>query len=161
MAAPATKPGQKDAVAGDAGYDGHLFVIFPMAAHRLLGPAFRWSLCLALAVPLLSAKVGVAEPQPTDRWWARDKAIHGSVSAMLAGDGYAVASASTESPALRAVCGSAFALSLGLAKEFSDQARGRVFSWRDLTWDALGAATGTTVALLIDRYLLRNPRRTP
>jgi putative lipoprotein len=87
--------------------------------------------------------------------------MHYSVSLMLAADGYTVASAATERPARRALWGSAFSLSAGLAKEIRDEAIGRTFSWRDLTWDALGAATGTTVAWLIDRYLLTSPRRAP
>ena len=87
--------------------------------------------------------------------------MHYSVSFMLAADVYTVASAHTESPAWRALWGSAFSLSAGLAKEVLDESNGRRFSWRDLTWDALGTATGTTVVWLIDRYLLRSLRRTP
>lgn len=86
--------------------------------------------------------------------------MHYSVSTMLAADGYTIASASTERPSWRALWGSAFALSFGLAKEAHDEAIGRVWSWRDVTWDVLGTATGTTVAWLIDRYLLMSPRST-
>ena len=132
-----------------------------MAVPRASGPALRWPFCVALVLSCLLAARVSAQTQPPDRWWARDKAMHYSVSLMLAADGYAVASANTERPAWRALWGSAFSLSAGLAKEIHDEAIGRVFSWRDLTWDALGTATGTTVAWLIDRYLLKSPRRVP
>jgi putative lipoprotein len=115
---------------------------------------------MALVGSFLFATVAPGQTQPPDRWWARDKAMHYSVSVMLAADGYTVASAHTESPAWRALWGAAFSLSAGFAKEFHDESIGRPFSWRDLTWDTLGTATGTTVAWLIDRYLLRSPRRT-
>ncbi len=128
-----------------------------MAASRASGPALRWPFWIPLAVSLLLASP--ASAQPPDRWWARDKAMHYSVSVMLAADGYTVASSVTERPAARALLGSAFSLSLGLAKELYDQSIGRRMSYRDLTWDALGTATGTTVAWLVDRYLLENPRR--
>jgi putative lipoprotein len=131
-----------------------------MAAHRVSGPGFRWHLAFALVFSLLLCSLPSARAQQPDQWWARDKAMHYSVSVMLAADGYTVASAYTEHPVLRALWGSAASLSAGLAKEFYDESIGRSLSWRDLTWDALGTATGTTVAWLIDRYLLKNPRRT-
>jgi putative lipoprotein len=130
-----------------------------MVVSRASGLALRWPFCVALVFSSLGSRA-LAQTQPPDRWWARDKAMHYSVSIMLAADGYTVASAATEHPAWRALWGSAFSLSAGLAKELHDQSIGRPFSWRDLTWDALGTATGTTVAWLIDRYLLMSPRRT-
>jgi putative lipoprotein len=131
-----------------------------MAAPRASGPALRWSSCATLVVYLFLASRVSAQTQAPDRWWARDKAIHYSVSLMLAADGYAVASAYTDRPAWRALWGAAFSLSAGLAKEFYDESRGRYVSGRDLAWDALGTATGTTVAWLIDRCFFENPRRT-
>lgn len=132
-----------------------------MAAPPDSGPALRWPLCVALFLSQLLTARAVAQPARSDSWWARDKAMHFSFSTMLAADGYTVASAATESPAYRALWGSATTLSIGLAKELHDKSIGRPLSWRDLTWDALGTATGTTVAWLIDRYLLKSPRRNP
>lgn len=131
-----------------------------MAVPRASGLALRWPFPLVFVFSVLLGSRASAQTQPPDRWWARDKAMHYSVSLMLAADGYTVASAITERPAWRALWGSAFSLSAGLAKELHDKSIGRPFSGRDLTWDALGTATGTTVAWLIDRYLLMSPRRT-
>jgi putative lipoprotein len=126
-----------------------------MAVPQASGPALRWSSCATLVVSLFFASQVSAQTQAPDRWWARD-----SVSFMLAADGYAVASVYTDRPAWRALWGAAFSLSAGLAKEFYDESRGRTLSGRDLAWDALGTATGTTVAWLIDRCFFENPRRT-
>ncbi len=136
-----------------------------MVALRAFGFPRRWPFCVALFFSFMFAARVSAQPRISDRWWARDKAMHCSVSLMLAADAHTVASAFTERPLYRALWGSALPMSLGLAKELHDQSIGRPFSWRDLTWDALGTATGTTVAWLIDRYFLeenqRSPRRTP
>ena len=111
-------------------------------------------------VAWLSAGVGAHAAEP-DPWFGRDKAEHYSVSLMLAADGYAGMTACSERPAIRAVGGGGFALLAGITKEIYDESTGRRFSWRDLTWDALGTATGTLVALLIDRYFSTSPGRHP
>jgi putative lipoprotein len=122
-----------------------------------LGPLLAGSIVL---LPLLTTPSPgqAAEPEP---WLGRDKAEHYSVSLMLAANGYAVTAASSERPVIRAVCGAGFAFSAGVAKEIYDESSGKRFSGRDLTWDALGTATGTLVAFLFDRYLSKSPRRHP
>ena len=132
-----------------------------MVALRAFDLPRRWPSCVVLVFSFVLAARVSAQPQPSDRWWARDKAMHCSVSVMLAADAYTVASAFTESPLYRALWGSTVSMSFGLAKEWHDQSIGRSLSWRDLTWDALGTATGTTVAWLIDRYWLAEKRRSP
>ena len=92
-----------------------------------------------------------AEPDP---WFGRDKAMHFSVSFALAGNAYADSSAFTKRASIRVLSGVGVGLAAGIAKELADQYGGRGLSWRDLTWDAVGTATGTLVAWLVDRYLL-------
>lgn len=104
----------------------------------------------------LMAGLGLANPRPTlaqDDWFGRDKALHFSVSLGLAGAGYGVSASFLDDPPARAAVGASFALLLGASKEIWD-ARGRgQASWRDLTWDVLGAATGVLFAYLIDRWV--------
>jgi putative lipoprotein len=114
---------------------------------------FRRSLAVALALAVFLAArppVQAAEPDP---WFGRDKVMHLSVSFALAGASYATAAGCTKRTSVRVLSGVGIAFSAGLAKELSDQYGGRGFSWRDLTWDAVGTATGTLVAWLVDRYL--------
>lgn len=91
-----------------------------------------------------------ARAQSMDAWLGPDKALHFSVSALLAGAGYAASVPFTERPAVRVGVGAGFALTLGVAKELYDLAGGGDPSWRDLTWDALGAGVGVLTAWLVD-----------
>jgi putative lipoprotein len=88
-----------------------------------------------------------------DSFFGRDKALHFSASAMIAGDGYAAASLVSKGERARAIAGAGAATAAGIVKEVYDGWSGGDASLRDLTWDVLGATTGATVAWLIDRYL--------
>jgi len=112
--------------------------------------------CLPLAVALvvLFASQSAAQAAEPDPWFGRDKAIHFSVSFALAGNSYADSSAFTKRTSIRVLSGVGVALSAGIAKELADRYDGGDASWRDLAWDAIGTATGTLVAWLVDRYLL-------
>ena len=86
-----------------------------------------------------------------DAWFARDKALHASAGAALGAGGYAASALVFNGTRARTTSGLALALSAGAAKEWSDRGGRGTPSWRDFTWDAVGAATGVTVAWLIDR----------
>ena len=110
----------------------------------------------AVAAGVLAAAVAVSLPargQTVDDWFGADKALHFSVSALLAGGGYAGAATLTPRPEVRAGVGAGFALTLGVAKEVWDAAGGGDPSWRDLAWDALGAGVGVLSAWLVDRLV--------
>jgi len=113
----------------------------------------RLPLAAALVLLAFFAVRPAAQAAEADPWFGRDKVMHGSVSFALAGNGYADSTAFTKSSGIRVLSGAGIALSAGMAKEIYDQAYGRGLSWRDLTWDAIGTATGTLVAWLVDRYL--------
>ena len=115
--------------------------------------AIRRSLALGIAIAAFLAARQPAQAADPDPWFGRDKAMHFSVSLALAGIGYADSTALTKRTSIRVVSGAAFALSAGIAKELADRYDGGDASWRDLTWDAVGTATGTLVAWLVDRYL--------
>ena len=115
----------------------------------------------ALALVLATSAAAVpARAQTVDDWLGPDKALHFSVSALLAGGGYAGAALLSERPAVRIGVGAGLALSLGVAKELYDATGAGDASWRDLTWDALGAGVGVLSAWLVDRLIesLREPR---
>lgn len=88
-----------------------------------------------------------------DPWWGQDKALHFSAAALVASDGYAVASLVSQDEVIRASAGSMLSLAVGAAKEIYDGVGGGDPSLRDLTWDVVGAATGTALSWLIDRVL--------
>ena len=115
---------------------------------------FRRSLAVALALVVFFMARPAAQAAEPDPWFARDKVMHLSVSFALAGTSYATAAGVSKRTSVRVLSGAGFALSAGIAKEVYDQYRGAGFSWRDLTWDAIGTASGTLVAWLVDRYLL-------
>ena len=72
---------------------------------------------------------------------------------MFAGDGYAGTSVFSKSESTRLGVAAGLAVAAGAAKEVSDRYSGGDPSLRDLTWDVVGAATGTMLAWLVDRYL--------
>ena len=120
---------------------------FPMGC-----ATFRLPLAVALALAASLVARPAAQAAEPDPWF--DKAMHFSVSFALAGNAYADSSAFTKRASIRVLSGVGVALAAGIAKELADQYGGRGLSWRDLTWDAVGTATGTLVAWLVDRYLL-------
>jgi putative lipoprotein len=105
---------------------------------------------------LLGAAMALA-PSPAaarDDWFGRDKALHFGATFVLAGAGYAGASAFSSEPVVRLGVGGGLAMGVGIGKELYDRGHGGDPSLKDLTWDALGTATGLVTAWLIDRYLV-------
>jgi len=119
-------------------------------------------LCCCLSFVPLSAWSQVSETPARDSWFARDKALHYGVSAGLAGAGYVGGALLFDAPEARWLTGAGVALGAGVAKELYDAGRGSFFSWKDLTWDALGTASGLTVSWAIDRLVFQrlDPVRT-
>lgn len=95
-----------------------------------------------------------AEPDP---WFGRDKALHFGASAIIAGAGYGAAAAATETRPPRLLIGGGVGLAAGIGKELLDVTGSGDASFRDLTWDVVGTATGICVAWLFNR-LLFGPR---
>jgi putative lipoprotein len=105
---------------------------------------------------LLGAALALV-PSPAaarDDWFGRDKALHFGVSFALAGAGYAGGAVFSREPVVRFGVGGTVAMGAGIAKELYDRTSGGDPSLKDLTWDALGTATGLCTAWLIDRYLV-------
>jgi putative lipoprotein len=92
-----------------------------------------------------------AEAADGDAWFARDKALHASAGVAIGAGGYAGSALVFSGTRARVTSGLALALGAGAAKEWSDRGGRGTPSWRDFAWDAVGAATGVTIAWLIDR----------
>jgi putative lipoprotein len=109
--------------------------------------------CLSLLVPL-SARGEEPAPASQDDWFGRDKALHFGVSVGLAGAGYAGGALLFEEPGARWLTGAGVALTAGVGKELYDAGRGSFFSFKDLTWDVVGTATGLGLSWVVDRLVL-------
>jgi putative lipoprotein len=106
-----------------------------------------------LAVALLVACLldpGSSRAADPDPWFGRDKALHFTATATLASGGYGAAAALGDNRRWRFVTGATVGLGAGIAKEALDATGAGDASWRDLTWDAIGTATGLALAALID-----------
>jgi putative lipoprotein len=120
-------------------------------------------LALALALALF-ARPAAAQSADPDPWWGPDKALHFTLSAVIAGGGYGVAAIFTDSRPIRLAVGGGAALLAGGLKELIDLAGAGTPSWKDFTWDVIGCATGLLVAFLLDVFVitpLTQPAPTP
>ena len=102
-----------------------------------------------------------AEPD-SDPWFGRDKALHFAASASLAAVAYGGASLKTDDRPTRVAAAVTVALGAGLLKEAWDLTGHGDASWRDLTWDVVGTATGVLFACAVDWAIgrMRGPRAT-
>jgi uncharacterized protein YfiM (DUF2279 family) len=108
-----------------------------------------------LAVGLL---LGPTPASAQDQWFGHDKALHFGATFVLGGAGYAGGAALSPEPVVRLGSGAMLAMGAGIAKEMSDRSGGDP-SLKDLTWDALGTATGLVTAWLVDHFLLSREHR--
>ncbi len=102
----------------------------------------------ALLAALLAARPAAADP--ADPWWGPDKKLHFAASATIAAGAYGGASLAYDTRLPRVLWGTGLALGAGLAKEGYDLTGRGDPSWRDLTWDVAGTATGVGLSLLVD-----------
>lgn len=109
------------------------------------------------AAALLFLLPGVARAQSVpdpDPWWGPDKALHLVFSSAIAGAGYGITAAFTDSRPVRLLVGGAAGLLAGTAKELLDLAGLGDPSWKDFTWDVIGTACGVLVAFLLDVFVI-------
>jgi putative lipoprotein len=107
-------------------------------------------LLVSLTTALADPRVAHADSATADPWFGRDKLIHFAASGSLAIVGYAGASMLTENRPARIGAGAALAVGAGVAKELWDLDGHGDASWRDLSWDLIGAATGLLVSVGVD-----------
>jgi putative lipoprotein len=115
------------------------------------------TLGVTLAGALLPTSAWASDADP---WFGRDKALHFGASALIANAGYGDAALATDDRRVRLGVGGGLALTAGVAKELWDLSGHGDASWRDLTWDVIGTATGLALSAAIDWSLGRLfPRR--
>lgn len=113
--------------------------------------AMLTAMALLLLVPRSAHAQSVPDPDP---WWGPDKALHLVFSSAIAGAGYGITAAFTESRPIRLLVGGAAGLLAGTAKELLDLAGLGDPSWKDFTWDVIGTACGVLVAFLLDVFVI-------
>jgi uncharacterized protein YfiM (DUF2279 family) len=113
---------------------------------------------LAVLVVLLSSQAAPAAPL-RDGWFDQDKRKHFVISLGLAAGGYGAGAVLSRERHVRLITGAGLALGVGLGKEIHDRRQGRLFSFKDLAWDAAGTAAGLGLAWLLDTLLW--PERAP
>jgi len=100
---------------------------------------------------LVAVTLSAARPaRADDDWLGRDKALHFSVSALLASGTYAVSAAFFEARYPPLLLGAGVSLGAGIGKELADLAGYGTPSWKDLAWDVIGTVAGLAVAYGLD-----------
>ena len=129
-----------------------------MARHMTVRENLLAVVCLALFLPL-SARGQTPGIASGDEWFGQDKALHYGLSVGLASAGYAGGALLFDAPEARWLSGAGVALGAGVAKELYDAGRGTYFSFKDLTWDVLGTATGLGLSWAVDRLFFQRDAR--
>lgn len=121
-----------------------VFIIFSHFHPLLFEANFDFS--DTLRSPSLVAEFDFQKRPGLDPWFSEDKILHFYFSASLAGLVYHLTAdqANQEAGPSRIIAISVTSL-VGVGKEIFDRQQKKVFSWKDLAWDALGIATGCLV----------------
>lgn len=100
---------------------------------------------------MLAMLLGPPATHGADGWFGVDKLKHFVVSAVLQSISFAaLETAGVERDA--AVAGATvLTLGVGIGKEWHDRSSGRIFSVRDLAWDAAGAGAATVLLMRVPR----------
>lgn len=88
--------------------------------------------------------------QNDDKWFAKDKIKHLTVSMFLSTAAYSVVDSGTEGNTIPIVTGVSFPISMGLFKEFKDFKKGGSWSYKDFVWDVIGTSIAISIATQID-----------
>lgn len=99
--------------------------------------------------------LGACSAHAADEWWGYDKGEHlvvttGVAAVFSQGSRFFVAS-----PFVRAGIGFGAAVVIGAGKELVDLAGFGDPSWKDFTWDVIGAAVGTVLSFAFEWVLDR------
>jgi len=120
----------------------------------------RRGAALAGLLILLAPGAAAAKPPDPDPWFGPDKALHFTLSVLIAGGGYGLSTSFTEKIPVRVAFGAGSALTAGAAKELFDLAGFGDPSLRDFAWDVFGTVAGVSISVVID-VAGRSPRPLP
>ncbi len=119
-----------------------------------VSPVFR---ARPLAVVAVVCTLGSAWPSTSraqtadpDPWFGKDKALHFSISAGIAGVLYAGAATQFEARYPPLLLAGGATLAIGAGKELYDLSGHGDPSWKDFTWDVIGTFVGLGLAWGID-----------
>lgn len=119
-----------------------------------------WTAAPFAAALLLAPAPALAAPPDPDPWFGPDKALHFTVSSLVAGGGYGMTAIFNDRVATRIVFGAGLGLVVGAGKELWDLSGHGDPSWKDFTWDVIGTVFGVGIAVTID-LATRGPARAP
>ena len=105
---------------------------------------------LVLVVGFQIACAPDARADDADPWFGRDKFAHYVVATSLATETYVIAVNTTRARWHAIAIAAGITLVVGAGKEGWDALGHGTASWRDFTWDAIGAATGIGLAWGLD-----------
>jgi putative lipoprotein len=94
-----------------------------------------------------------------DEWLGRDKALHFGAAAAISGVAYGAASLGVSPRSERVAVSLGAGLLAGAGKELYDLMGNGDPSWKDFTWDAIGAVFAAGVALGIDFAVRGSPSK--
>lgn len=103
----------------------------------------------ALTLGSMTRLARAADPDP-DPWLGKDKALHFSVSAVIAAGSYAAGTAIFDARGHALVAAGGLTLAVGAGKELLDLAGYGDPSWRDFAADVAGTIVGLAVAWSLD-----------
>jgi putative lipoprotein len=102
---------------------------------------------MAIGFTLVPRRAWAQDPDP---WWGRDKALHFGAGATIAATGYGVGTAIWPERWKAMALGGGSAIAIGALKEGLDATGFGDPSWKDFTWDVIGAVVGLGVAYAVD-----------
>lgn len=94
------------------------------------------------------ATVAILASPPGDKWIGTDKVKHFFMSAFVQSATFSVARAAGASNSSAQAIGGVTTGMIGIAREIHDRRAGKIFSVKDLAWDAAG---GVSAAALLRR----------
>lgn len=103
-------------------------------------------------VLLFAAPSSAAE---SDGWLGQDKALHFGATALLSSYSYGTSAIFTDNVWIRLGIGAGIAATASVGKEVWDVYNHGDPSYKDLTWDAIGTATGLLVAWSLDQFVIK------
>lgn len=117
-------------------------------------------ICIAGVASLVLAS-SLSRGADRDPWVAEDKALHASVSGVIAGGSYAAGAAIFDARGHALIAAAGLTLAIGAGKELADLAGFGDPSWKDFAWDGIGTAIGLALAWTTDLLLRGTGARHP